>query len=243
MTSKYNIGVTYHQVDAANSCQHHTVLLILCRMTAQRVWMTSFVTSFVTWGAGGSQTVKHLKASKQVWGCGAKADCDVYGKSCRNLVRCNRKSAAPKSSITVLIVMREYADCFAIEYPRYWSCSELSQIVPFVFFELFIIIFALGYCCQFSYVARDYPLKVICEVMASLLTGKPLCHLFNIVLLVAGPVCQFSEIDMEAFWALSAIAVSRTLRNDGRNIMLHWMKFWDIKVVLIFPNIRINKVM
>jgi len=72
--------------------------------------------------------VKHLKASKRVLGCGAEADRKVCGESCRNLVKCNRKSTAPKSSITVLILMWEYADCFAIEYPSCRFCLESSPL-------------------------------------------------------------------------------------------------------------------
>ena len=74
--------------------------------------------------------MKHLKASKRVLGCGAEADHKVCGESCRNLVKCNRKSTAPKSSITVLILMWEYADCFAIEYLSCRSCSESSPLSP-----------------------------------------------------------------------------------------------------------------
>jgi hypothetical protein len=105
-----------------------------------------------------------------------------------------------------------------------------------------VIIFALRYHLKLGCIARDCPLEVICKTMASLLMAKPFCHLFNVVL-VASSVGRFREINVEAFWTLGAITISGASENDGGNIMLHRMKFRNIKVISVLPNICVNKVL
>ena len=76
--------------------------------------------------------------------------------------------------------------------------------------------------------------------MASLLVGEPFSHLLCIMLLVGSSIGIFGKINVKTFWALSAVAICRSTGDDCCNIVLHGVKFWDIKMIPTLAYVLLN---
>src|SRR5882762_1809996 len=67
--------------------------------------------------------------------------------------------------------------------------------------------------------------------MASLLAREPFSHLLDVMLLVGSSIGVFGEINVKTFQALGAVAVCGSTGDDCSNVVLHGVKFWDIKMI------------
>ena len=132
---------------------------------------------------------------------------------------------------------------------KLWICWTLSNqvslaralplIISLFNLILLAIVFSLlwfKHCFQLQTVTRDSPLKIGGESLASLLVCEPFSHLLDVTLLVGSLIGIFGKINVKTFWALTAVAIGRSTGDDHSNIVLHWMKFWDITVVLAQQN-------
>src|SRR5882724_13188015 len=93
-----------------------------------------------------------------------------------------------------------------------------------------IIFFGFGDCCQLHNVIWDCPMQIIGKAIACFLMYEPLCHLFDVVFLIAGMIGRFCEVNVKALWALATVPISRSKGDDGSNVVLHRMDFWNVEM-------------
>lgn len=165
--------MTYHRVDGLAprlSQTPNSIKLTRDRWcyamlgTARHARMTSLVSNFVTWGAGGIRTVRHLKTGSRVLEVGVKAERDVCDEVQRN-------------------------DCRRERIPKTMSLVRVICLVVLVV-VIIIIISRLGNGCEFCIIPRDCPLQVIREAVAGFLPCELLDHLLDIVLFVADAILR-----------------------------------------------------
>ena len=87
---------------------------------------------------------------------------------------------------------------------------------------------------------RNKPFEVAAEPVDGFLSRKPCSHLFDVVLLVSSGVGVLRIINMETFWRLGVVTVSRAVERDHLDVVLHRVNLQDVEVILS-PSVKFNE--
>lgn len=70
-------------------------------------------------------------------------------------------------------------------------------------------------------------MKIMREMMASVMVAQPYCHLLDIFVLIGGTIYVFGKVNVKALKVLAVIPISGTARDDRGTIVFHQVDFGD----------------